>query len=136
MNTQQVRNAASMETLVPERIPLIILCVDDDPIVLATRRMVLSSAGYHVLTAVSGAGADRLLRRKHVDLLITDHYLPGMTGAELTAVAKTRNPKLPVVVLTGSVDTPAGCERADLVVTKGTPPEEFLATIAKLIAKK
>ncbi len=125
-----------METLVSETVPFVILCVDDDPNGLATRRMVLSSAGYHVLTAVSGAGAFRLLRRKHVDLIITDHYLPGMSGAELTAAAKAHNPKLPVVVLTGAVDTPPGCERADLVVTKGTPVEEFLTMIANFVTKK
>ncbi len=125
-----------METLVSERVPFVILCVDDNPIGLATRRMVLSSAGYHVLTAVSGAGAFRLLRRKHVDLIVTDHFLPGMTGAELTVAAKAHNPKLPVIVLTGAVDVPPGCEQADLVVTKGTPIDEFLAMIASFVTKK
>ena len=125
-----------MERLVSEKMPLVILCVDDDHVGLATRRMVLSLAGYHVLTASSGAGAFRLLRRKHVDLVITDYFLPGMNGAELTTASKATNPNLPVIVLTGAVDTPPGCEVADSIVTKGKSVQEFLTVIAKLIVRK
>jgi len=136
MNIQKSSGVISMEKLVSQKKSFVILCVDDDPIGLTTRRMVLATVGYEVLTAVSGAGALRLLRRKQVDLVITDHFLPGMSGAELTVASKARDPKLPVIVLTGAIETPPGCEHADLVVTKGAAPEEFLTLVAKLLAKK
>jgi CheY-like chemotaxis protein len=136
MNIQRSNSLAQMEKSVSEKQPFVILCVDDDPVGLATRCMVLAAAGYDVLTAVSGAGAFRLLQRKRVDLVITDHFLPGMSGAELTVASKGRNPKLPVIVLTGAVETPPGCEQADRVVTKGASPEEFLAMVAQLLTKK
>lgn len=116
--------------------PLVILCVDDDPIGLTTRRMLLTAAGYQVITAVSGAGALRMLRRKQVNLVITDYFLPGMTGSELAAAVKLRNPKTPVMLLTGALELPPGSEQADLVITKGVAPSDFLAAIAKLAAQR
>ncbi len=121
-----------MEILVSDTTPFVILCVDDDPIGLTTRRMLLNAAGYQVFTAVSGAAALRMLRRKPINLVITDHFLPGMTGSELAAAVKARKPDVPVVVLTGAVEPPPGSESADLVLIKGMSPEEFLAAIAKL----
>ena len=41
----------------------------------------------------------------------------------------------PVVLLTGLVDPPPGFEQADLLLTKGMMPQEFLAEIAKLLSK-
>ena len=136
MSIQRKCGVAQMERLVSEKQSFVILCVDDDSVGLTTRRMVLMAAGYEVLTAVSGAGAFRLLQRKHVDLVITDHFLPGMSGAELTVAAKKLNPQLPIILLSGAIEPLPGCEQADLVVTKGSSPEEFLNMIAQLLGKK
>ena len=100
------------------------------------RRMLLSAAGYEVLAAVSGAGALRMLRRKPINLVITDYFLPGMTGSELAAAVKTRHPEVPVIMLTGAIEPPSGSDLADLVLTKGMSPEEFLSAIAKLAPRK
>ena len=136
LSTQRANVAAAMEKCVAKAGAFVILCVDDDPVGLMSRRQVLASVGYEVLTAVSGAAALRLLRRRAVDLVITDHFLPGMTGVELAAAAKVLNPQLPVVLLTGWPDPPAGAEQADLFLVKGMDPPEFLAVIAKLLETK
>jgi DNA-binding response OmpR family regulator len=113
----------------------LILCVDDEPTGLTARRLLLSIAGYTVLTAPSGTSALRLFACNNVQLVITDHLLPDQTGAELVSEMKRIKPEVPVVLLTGLVDLPPGFEQADLFLTKGMTPQEFLAEIAKLLSK-
>jgi CheY-like chemotaxis protein len=112
-----------------------ILCIDDEPTGLTARRLLLSVAGYTVLTASSGSAALKLFRCNHVDAVITDHLLSDVTGAELTSEMKRLKPEVPVVLLTGMVDLPPGYELADLVLTKCITPPQFLSEIAKLLAK-
>lgn len=115
--------------------PVVILCVDDDPKALMARRLVLSTAGYDVLTASSGEDALRILRRRGVDLVIADAFLPRFTGAELTTAIKRYNPGIRVVLLTGAPELPSGAQ-ADLILIKGRAPSNFLAEIAKVLAGK
>ena len=122
-----------------KRVPLlnahVILCVDDEPTGLTVRRILLSIAGHTVLTATSGNAALRLFSCNQVDLVITDHLLPDVTGADLVSEMKRLKPQVPVVLLTGLMDLPPGYEHADLFLTKGMTPPEFLADIAKLLSK-
>lgn len=113
--------------------PAVILCVDDDPMGLAARRMLLSIAGYEVLIAITGETALQMFRCQRVDLVIADHFLPDSTGAEITAAMKQLKPEVPVVLLTGAMDPPQGSENADLVLTKGMDPPDFLAAVAKVL---
>lgn len=121
-----------MEKCVSQANPMVVLCVDDDPAGLMARRLVLSIAGYDVLTATSGEAALWVLRTSHVDLVITDHFLPGFKGAEILASMKQTKPQVLVVLLTATPVLPPGAELADLVLIKGIAPPEFLAAIAKL----
>ena len=102
---------------------------------MTARRLLLSIAGYTVLTAISGNIALRLFRCNPVDLVITDHLLPDLNGADLASEMKRLKPEVPIVLLTGLVDPPQGFEQADLLLTKGITPPEFLDEIAKLLAK-
>ncbi len=113
----------------------VILCVDVEPTGLMARRLLLSIAGYTVLTAASGYAALQLFRCNHVDAVITDHFLADRTGATLVREMKKLKPKVPIVLLTGLVDLPPGYEKADLVLTKGLTPPEFLSEIEKLLSK-
>jgi len=125
-----------MKECVPKASPIVILCVDDDPSGLLSRRMLLERLGFEVLGAASGGAALRMLHRRRVDLVITDHFLPGMTGVELIAAVKLLRPQLPVMMLTGAMEAPPGSEQADLVLIKGADPQRFLAEVAKLLAKR
>lgn len=113
--------------------PAVILCVDDDPMGLAARRMLLSIAGYEVLSAITGETALQMFRRQKVDLVIADYFLPDSTGTEITAAMKQLKPEVPVVLLTGEMDPPPGSDRADLILIKGMDPPDFLAAIAKIL---
>lgn len=113
----------------------VILCVDDQAAALALRCMVLSSAGYKVLTASDGAAALELFRCNQVDLVVTDYCLPGITGAQVAAEMKRLKPEIPVVLFSGLVEAPLGTEHADLVITKGIPVVELLNQVGRLISK-
>src|SRR5204863_3484514 len=83
-----------------------VLVVDDDPIVAAGTVAMLEDLG-HVATEVPSADAalQQLLRQAaEIDLVITDHAMPGMTGTELAARIRRSWPELPVVIATGYAD--------------------------------
>ncbi len=111
----------------------VVLCVDDDAALLALRCLVLSGAGYDVLTAADGPTALELFRCIQVNLVITDHCLPGLTGAQLAAEMKRLKPAVPIVLFSGLVEAPPESEHVDLVIIKGMPVVEFLRQIGKLI---
>lgn len=98
------------------------------------RQIILSIAGYKVLTATNAQSAMQLFTLNEVDLVITDQLLPGCTGSQLTAEMKRIKPKVPIILYTGFMEPPADAE-ADLILVKGMTPPEFLAAIAKLVAK-
>lgn len=87
-----------------------IMTVDDDDLVRATTQEMLEDLGYVVLSARSGADALRLLGTSHVDLVVTDHAMPQMTGAQLAVQVKERWPSVPVIMATGYADLPAGVQ--------------------------
>ena len=58
----------------------LILCLDDDPDLLYLHRVVLERAGYDVLSATEAAEAMRLLDANPIDMVITDHVMPGKSG--------------------------------------------------------
>jgi CheY-like chemotaxis protein len=113
----------------------VILCVDDEAAALAARCLVLSSAGYRVLTAPDGAAALEIFLCIQVDLVVIDYCLPGLTGAQVAAEMKRLKPAIPVVLFTGFVEAPPGSEHADVLITKGRPVVEFLSEVGKLISK-
>jgi len=114
----------------------VILCVDDDPISLNARLLLLSIAGYRVIGATSGGDALWLFGANRVDLVITDHLLPDFSGAELVCQMKHLKPETPTVLFTGVQDPQPGFEEATQVLTKGTmTPPEFLDKIAGILSQ-
>jgi len=83
-------------------LPLVVLVVDDDELVLETTRAMLEELGHTALTATSGPGAlDRLRDSPEVQLVLTDHAMPVMSGAELIEAIRQRHPGLGVVLASG-----------------------------------
>jgi DNA-binding response OmpR family regulator len=84
----------------PEARP-VLLVVDDEPRILSALQRCLRREGYEIVAADSGAAALRMLRERHVDLLLTDHKMPGMSGLELIREVTTQWPEIPRLLLTG-----------------------------------
>src|ERR1700757_2103789 len=104
-----------MEKCVPKVTPTVVLCVDDDPRAMMARSLVLSIAGYDVQTASSSQAALSIFRRSRVDLVIADHFLPGMSGADLAGTMKRIRSEVAFVLLMVAPEPPAGADHVDLV---------------------
>jgi CheY-like chemotaxis protein len=78
------------------------LLVDDEELVRFSTADMLMDLGYEVIEASSAEEALRLLDAGLItSLLVTDHLMPGMSGAELARHATSRRPGLPVLVVSG-----------------------------------
>lgn len=62
--------------------------------------------------------------------------LQDVPGAQLIDEMKRLKPDVPFLMLSGLPDAPEGAERADMFVTKGMSPPDFLAAIQKLLKGK
>ena len=78
-----------------------LLVVDDDPGVLSALRRTLRREGYDILTAPSGREALALLEAHAVDLILSDHKMPAMSGIELFERASRVRPGAAKVLITG-----------------------------------
>ena len=83
-----------------------ILVIDDEPILRDSLRVALETSGYDVLTARTGEEGLDLSQRENPDLVLLDHWLPGMNGDEVLRRIKEMNPDIPVIVMTaqGSIE--------------------------------
>ncbi|MFO0682067.1 MAG: PAS domain S-box protein [Sandaracinus sp.] len=83
-----------------------ILLVDDDPLVRNAGRRILERLGHRVLVAASGESALELVATaaEPIELLVTDVMMPGMSGPELLAKLRERQPSLPAIVVSGHTD--------------------------------
>ncbi|HOC89831.1 MAG TPA: sigma-54 dependent transcriptional regulator [bacterium] len=78
-----------------------ILIVDDDPLFCNLLSDVLAFAGFHVVTALDGAGAWAFLERQKPDLLLLDLALPDTDGLQILQRVLRRYPDLSVVMISG-----------------------------------
>jgi two-component system KDP operon response regulator KdpE len=109
-----------------------VLVIDDEPPIRKLLRMGLSTQGYRVIEASDGRSALDLIREKP-DLVILDLGLPDMQGLELLRTMRTRDERVPIVVLSSRADEVAKVQALDLgaddYVTKPFGMDELLARI-------
>ncbi|HSZ50008.1 MAG TPA: response regulator [Caulobacteraceae bacterium] len=85
-----------------------VLVVDDDPLVAAGAAAMLEDLGHTVLQAASAREALALIQSGHeIDLVLTDHAMPEMTGVELARRLRQLRPDLRLVLTTGYADLSA-----------------------------
>src|ERR1700722_19150169 len=101
----------------------LILCIDDAEVALRVRQLLLSSAGYEVLTAPSGEEGLELFRQNSVDMVIADHFLSDKSGAEIAAEMKEIKPQVPILIVSAASEAPEGMEFADGFLSKGDGPD-------------
>jgi signal transduction histidine kinase len=91
----------------PPTVPCTVLIVDDDSLVMTGTAALICDLGHTALEAHSGAEAlDMLDAGLKVDVVLTDHAMPTMTGLQLAECISTRFPSLPVILATGYAELP------------------------------
>jgi signal transduction histidine kinase len=114
-----------------------ILLVDDDPRVAESTAAMLDYLGHRVLLASSAIDALEVIGSKsEVDLVITDHAMPGMTGTELAGRIRRARPDLPVVLSTGYAELPATKDASVLRLNKPYRMDKLEALIAAVVGQE
>jgi DNA-binding response OmpR family regulator len=78
----------------------IVLVADDEPAMLQLMVRRLERQGYKPDTAEDGRAALECIEKKQYDLIVTDIYMPGVTGLELLRQAKETDTQTQVIVVT------------------------------------
>jgi CheY-like chemotaxis protein len=116
-----------------------ILLVDDDSSLRATLRTCLEVAGNTCIEAKDGQDARDWLEGGHpVDLIVTDHQMPKVTGLELLKGLKSQKntEAIPIIFysgqLTADLKTHALQAGATAVLEKPFPLKEFIDLVAQI----
>ncbi len=127
----------------PDRRPRI-LVVDDLGYARAALAELLRTAGYDVAAVGSGAEALEELEKHGADLLLSDIYMPRMTGWELALAVRqralTNSLGLPICIglysalLSGFSRDQLTRAQVDFAVTKLTDPDAILEAVERALA--
>ena len=98
-----------------------LLLVDDEERILSALRRTLRREGYEIVTVNSVASALAVLDQRPVDLVLSDFKMPGMTGLELLAEARRRQPRVARLLITGWSQAVSPAELAAAEVTTLIP---------------
>jgi len=115
-----------------------LLLIDDNAVQAATRQTILRRAGYFVIAALNPARALEQIQNgdlaEEIRLVITDHLMPGMSGADFVRRLRMTHPTMPVLVISGLEE--AEQEYVGLNVTfrmKPLLPDNLLETVRQLV---
>ena len=112
-----------------------ILIADDDAAILTLLADLLRQNEFHVVTASDGAQAlDRA--REHanqIDLLLTDFEMPHINGVQLAAAIRQFQPRIGVVLMSGSHNLEAASVACSTFLSKPFTPRVLLETITGLL---
>jgi CheY-like chemotaxis protein len=112
----------------------VVLCVDDEEVLLRLLRTVLETKGYSVLVATDGRQALDIAASQHIDAVILDYLMPGMNGAELGLAIRRLQPDAPIVMFSGSPGVPwRTLTQVDAFVEKGEGVRALLSVLQRLL---
>ena len=111
-----------------------ILLIDDNPSQLTIRELVLREAGFPVSIATNVEGALALLRSpalaNRLGVIVTDHVMPGASGADFVRELRRINPHVPVIVVTGMAEVEQEYENLNVsFLQKPCPPPELIQAV-------
>lgn len=115
-----------------------LLLIDDNAVQAITRQTILKRAGYFVIAALN---PQRVLEQfgknefpLDIQLVITDHIMPEMNGAEFVRELRKIRPKLPVLVISGMQEAQDLYEGLGVEFRlKPLMPDSLLASVHNLV---
>lgn len=118
-----------------------VLLIDDSPLQLRVREVILRDAGLEVCIATTAESAHALLRSEGVGesigVIVTDHVLPGASGADFVRQLREIRPSVPVIVITGLPEAEDEYKGLSVVFRqKPVPPPELIALVRESIKKE
>jgi len=114
-----------------------VLIVDDDPAIRKVLEDYLQALGFDIYHATDGYTGWDLFQKHRPSLVITDIFMPGMTGVELLEKIKGEDKSVPVVMISGvqlsEVEVKMQRERADGFLDKPYMFWQLKEMLAKLL---
>ena len=115
--------------------PIKLLWIDDEIDLLQAHILFLSQKGYNVSKAHSGQDAIGLVKEQHLDVVLLDENMPGLTGLEVLDEIKQLKPSLPIIMITKSeeeniMEEAIGAKIADYLI-KPVNPKQILLSLKK-----
>ena len=112
-----------------------VLCIDDEPSAIESRRLLLEAEGYQVINASTGEEGVRLFQSNKIDVVIVDYWMSGMNGLAVAREIKRLDPDMPVIMLSGLPELPGEAVGiADRWILKGRSSQALLETVAALMS--
>ncbi len=111
-----------------------LLLVEDDPALRYLLSTILGNSGYDVRSAHDGFTALVAIREEIPDILLSDLFMPGMSGFELLSVVRRRYPMIPVIAMSSAYsgpDVPNGVV-ADAFYEKATDLDALLGLVSSI----
>ena len=111
-----------------------VLLLDDNIAQLTVRELVLRKGEIESHVATNAQSALGLLRseagRAKIGVVITDHLMPDMDGAEFVRQLRTFNPDIPVIVISGLPDAEGEYDGLNVIFrVKPCDPEDLIALV-------
>ncbi len=118
-----------------------VLLIDNDPVQLRVREAVLRKSGIAVCSAKTADEGLDLLRDPELGnslrLIVTDHVMPGASGATFVRELRRFSPDVPVIVVTGLAEAEDEYEGLSVsFLNKPCPPEELIARVRAALQSK
>jgi CheY-like chemotaxis protein len=115
-----------------------VLLIDDNAIQAATRQTILRRVGYFVIAVLNPARALEQFQRREfpaeISVVITDHVMPCMNGAEFVRELRKLQPHLPVMVISGMEEAEPEYDGLDvLFLLKPLSPDLLLSHLRHVL---
>jgi CheY-like chemotaxis protein len=112
-----------------------ILLVDDNTIVRDMLVDLVGSLGYRADAAANGEEALALFDHGQYGVVLTDLLMPGMSGWDVLAALRQRDPHVPVIIITGSpvVGDPRAFQPGVAVLKKPIDVTALDSTIKRML---
>jgi CheY-like chemotaxis protein len=113
-----------------------VLLIDDNPMQLHVRKAVLMGAAMFVSTAGTAEEALAMLRpprSTRFDVIVTDHMLPGESGAAFVRQLRQLEAVVPVLAISGLPEARDEYDQLNVrFLPKPVPPEELIQAVQEL----
>ena len=120
--------------------PAKILVIDDDIVIREIVSSFLSGLSHNVYTAADSTAAEKIIKEKITDLIISDVRMPDKDGIEILKYAKSVNSNIPVILITAYDDVEMTIKAMQLgaydYIEKPLDKNKFLFVVERALETK
>jgi DNA-binding NtrC family response regulator len=120
--------------------PPVVVCVDDEPAILASLQRLLRNEPYRLMTTENPEEAVTWVLEQRARVVIADQRMPGMSGLQLLERVRSCSPSTVRVMLSGHSDLTHVLHRTKIeaierLVRKPWDPDELKVTLRELVSR-